>query len=204
MKKSAVDRLDELIDDVDDFRERIFGVTNETLNLAERDTSSNGSFSTSNSSLSEANLDSSPLLKLSSDINGLLSRDLLEGDTTFNDFDHGWINLIKSFPLQRNIKQGIVTHADVGFNQPLPTLTPSKAPNFNLVYRTDLKIWITIPEDNFNFTTLPKVLSFGPKPFVSRNHSFKFGRKKKSEGRSFIMLFRLKLSKLPYRKTQSH
>ena len=128
---------------MDDFRERIFGVTNETQNLAERDTSSNGSFSTSNSSLSDlkdVNLDSSPLLKLSSDINGLLSRDLLEGDTTFNDFDHGWVNLIKSFPLQRNIKQGIVTHADVGFNQPLPTLSPSNAPNCNLVYRTDLKV----------------------------------------------------------------
>lgn len=173
MTKSALDRLDALIDDVDDFRERVLGVTNDDSHISVTD---NSSFSTSNSSLSDpSNLDSPlPLLKLSTDIDDLLSRDLLESNGSFNTLDHGWVKLIKSFPLQRNVKQGIVTQSEFGFNQPLPTVTPSNAPNCNLVYRTDLKTWTTIPEDSFNFTTLPK-------PFVTRHHSFKFGRKKKTE-----------------------
>merc|ERR1739838_881072 len=113
MTKSALDRLDALIDDVDDFRERVLGVTNDDSHISVTD---NSSFSTSNSSLSDpSNLDSPlPLLKLSTDIDDLLSRDLLESNGSFNTLDHGCVNLIKSFPLQRNVKQGIVTQSEFG------------------------------------------------------------------------------------------
>ena len=56
---------------------------------------------------STTSLDSSgAILNLSSDIDEILIKNLLESDQNYTAEDTGWINLIKAFPLERNVKQG--------------------------------------------------------------------------------------------------
>jgi len=68
--------------------------------------------------------------------------------------DHGWMKIVRAFPLQRNIKQGLVSNFDV-FDLPVPPRT-IPADNPNCVYRFDTQTWTILPEDNFNIVQRPK------------------------------------------------
>ena len=52
--------------------------------------------------------------------------------------DSGWLNIIKAFPLQKNLKQGLVSHADL-FDYPVPPPDiPADDPN--CAFRVDTKV----------------------------------------------------------------
>ena len=77
-------------------------VSNSTFQVYTISTTNNTLLDTSTTSLDS----SGAILNLSSDIDEILIKNLLESDQNYTAEDTGWINLIKAFPLERNVKQG--------------------------------------------------------------------------------------------------
>jgi len=185
MTKSAIERIDDLISEVDQIRGK-FGNGDLNSSVLTIDLSNVGTLQvqptglTPNNSFqdlkdtSTTSLDSSSaILNLSSDIDEIMIKNLLDSDQNYTTEDTGWLNLIKAFPLERNVKQGIISKEEYGLNDPPPFDDSINQLSNNLVYRTDLKVWTIVPDDSFRFGKEIK-----PQPFLNRQQSFKFSKKK--------------------------
>ena len=84
---------------------------------------------------------------MTEDIDLMKVKQLLESPSIETQSDYGWLNMIRAFPLQRNLKQGLVSNTEL-FDLPVP---PKDIPadNPNCVYRMDTHTWTILPEDNF-------------------------------------------------------
>ena len=80
------------------------------------------------------------MVDLTEDIDLMKVRQLLDSPSSQIMSDFGWLNVIKAFPLQRNLKQGLVSNTEL-FDLPVP---PKQLPadNPNCVYRMDTKVRI--------------------------------------------------------------
>ena len=106
-KQTAIDQLNDLIDEVDLIRENI-------KTQKQREDPLPVSLPENEQKLDQTSQFSAPILKLSSDIDEIMVKNLLLTEMEAPDDLNccraaSWINIIKAFPLERNVKQNLIT-----------------------------------------------------------------------------------------------